>query len=100
MYYLIYHIKTKVVQSEIEETPVFEVNDPWGLTTNHVNKIIYEEYLYFTADNHFTGNHALELAGEMGFALTVTRRRDYFPKGLNPISIMREQSQVIQGQMQ
>ena len=58
------------------------MKDPWGSTTQHTCKKIYKECPHFTADNHFSGNHVLDLAGRMGFGLTLTARRDRLPVGL------------------
>ena len=83
MHYLLNTVST-MVKGRSAEVSSFEVNDPWGSTSSHVNKIIYSEYPHLTADNHFSGSHVLDLAGKMGFGLTMTTRRDRFPKGLKP----------------
>ena len=62
----------------------FGVMDSWQSSTTHLNKILSDVHPHITADNHFPGFHVLNLAGEMGFGLTLTIHCDRFPKGLKP----------------
>ena len=83
MHYILHELNSKV-QGRSADSSTFEVIDPWGSTSSYVNKAIYKEYPHITADNHFSGNHVLDLAGGLGFGLTLTTRRDRFPTGLKP----------------
>ena len=74
MHFLLHEIQKKIWGSTTNNSSIFEVKDPWGSTTQHTNKKIYRDYPHFTADNHFSGNHVLDLTGWMGFGLTLTAR--------------------------
>ena len=42
---------------------------------------IYPSPPHGTADNHFSGDQVLDMAGNLGMGLTLTSRRDRFPRG-------------------
>jgi len=83
MFFLLNLIDSKV-EGRTNDRSMYEVNDAFGASTTHINKVIYSSHPHITADNHFSGDHVLEYGGEMGVGITVTTRRDRFPKGLKP----------------
>ena len=83
MHYLLNRIDAHVEGRSADQS-TYDLDDSWGGTAAHINKIIYATHPHVTADNHFSGSHVLDFAGEMGFGLTLTTRRDRFPKGLKP----------------
>ncbi|KAL7529487.1 hypothetical protein ACHAXR_004154 [Thalassiosira sp. AJA248-18] len=83
MHFLLNRVHCHIV-TRTEDQKSFEVKDAFGGTATYINKIIYESYPHGTADNHFSGEHVMDFAGRQGFGLTVTNRRDRFPKGTKP----------------
>ncbi|KAL7528119.1 hypothetical protein ACHAXR_005384 [Thalassiosira sp. AJA248-18] len=55
-----------------------------GDASTYAKKKIYQSPPHITADNHFSGEHVLDLAGGKGYGLTMTTRRDRYPRGLKP----------------
>ena len=50
--------------------------------SNLLTKKIYSMKPHGTFDNCFSGDHVMDYAGKLGFGLTVTCRRDCFPKDI------------------
>ena len=44
---------------------MFTVNNPTLGSATYINKVIYKTQPHMSADNHFSGEHVLDYAGEM-----------------------------------
>ena len=83
MHYLLNAIDARVA-GRTEDQATFELDDGFGHVRTYANKVIYGTHPHGTADNHFSGSNVCDMAGRMGFGLTLTNRRDRFPTGLKP----------------
>ena len=81
MHYLLSRLEQHLSGAEPSSEPY---RNPWNgpMTATYINKIIYETRGHGAADNHFSGDNVLHFAGELGYGLTITNRRDRFPKQL------------------
>ncbi len=60
----------------------YVVNDTVDGHTKYTPRKIYQSPPHITADNHFSGDDVLDNGGKRGYGLTLTTRRDRFPKDL------------------
>ena len=84
IHYLLSRIETMITDVETESERFTRYRHPDGRLEIFPTKKIYPSHPHLTADNHFSGEPVLNFAGEKGFGLTLTQRRDRFPKGLKP----------------
>ena len=82
MYFLIHKLNDMCRSTSQQTTTSYR--DSNGRLYDLPVKKIYDSPPHGTADNHFSGEHVLDLAGGLGFGLTLTTRRDRFPPGLKP----------------
>jgi hypothetical protein len=61
-----------------------------GVLTSYTRRRIYLHPPHITCDNHFSGDNVLDYAGERGFGITQTCRRDRFPMGLKEYYLHHE----------
>ena len=54
----------------------------YGKPTTYRKRCIYPQPPHITCDNHFSGDNVLDYAGERGFSIAQTCRRDRYPEGL------------------
>jgi hypothetical protein len=78
-----YHLLNKLNEM-VHTTPSASINhrNHRGHEVSYPVKKIYTLPPHGTADNHFSGDAIMDYAGELGFGLTMTCRRDRFPTGL------------------
>ncbi len=79
MYYLINQIDDLTVGNPSRKTKLY--NSVRRKNIEYDMKQVYEKPPHATADNHFSGEHVLDYGGGKGYGLTLTNRRDRFPKG-------------------
>ena len=81
--YLINQIDNLTVGNPPTQTTLF---NPWrqAADVEYEMKQVYDAPPHITADNHFSGEHVLDYAGGKGYGMTMTNRRDRFPRNLKP----------------
>ena len=79
-----YHARTASTDDEAMYTTTM-IPNPSGIgEQKYISICIYLKSLHLTAETDFSREHVMGYDGVRGYGLTVTNRRDRFPKSLKP----------------